>query len=45
VVEEAGGRWSDIDGSARVDARSFVVTNGVLHDEVLARLRDGSGGG
>ena len=39
VVAEAGGRWSDLDGARRVDSRSFVVTNGLLHDEVLRRLR------
>jgi histidinol-phosphatase len=39
VVEEAGGRWSDLDGARRIDSRTFLVTNGVLHDELLARLR------
>ena len=42
VVEEAGGRWSDVDGGARIDGGTFVVTNGVLHDEVLRRLRSKS---
>ncbi len=41
VVEEAGGRWSDVDGRRRIDAGTFVVTNGVMHDEVLRRLRNG----
>ncbi len=39
VVEEAGGRWSDVDGGRRLDAGTFVVTNGVMHDEILRRLR------
>jgi histidinol-phosphatase len=39
VVEEAGGRWSDLDGDRRIDTRTFLVTNGVLHDELLDRLR------
>ncbi len=41
VVEEAGGRWSDVDGRRRIDSGTFVVTNGSLHDEVLRRLREG----
>lgn len=39
LVEEAGGRWTDLDGAARIDAGTFVVTNGILHDEVRERLR------
>jgi histidinol-phosphatase len=39
LVEEAGGRWSDLEGEQRIDARSFLVTNGVLHEELLRRLR------
>ena len=41
VVEEAGGRWSDLDGLPRIDTRTFLVTNGVLHEELLRRLTDG----
>jgi histidinol-phosphatase len=40
LVEEAGGRWTDVHGEARIDSGTFVVTNGLLHDETLARLRD-----
>jgi histidinol-phosphatase len=43
VVTEAGGRWSDVEGRQRIDSGSFVVTNNVLHDEVLARLRGEEG--
>ena len=38
VVEEAGGRFTDLSGRARPDGGSVVCSNGVLHDEVLARL-------
>jgi histidinol-phosphatase len=39
IVEEAGGRWSDWSGARRLDSRTFLATNGVLHDQVLARLK------
>jgi histidinol-phosphatase len=38
VVEEAGGRFSDLAGVARPDGGSVVCSNGPLHDEVLAAL-------
>jgi histidinol-phosphatase len=38
VVEEAGGRFSDLSGAPRPDGGSVVCTNGALHDEVLALL-------
>jgi len=38
VIEEAGGRVTDAFGERRIDAASFVATNGVLHDEVLRRI-------
>ena len=38
VVEEAGGRFTDLSGAARPDGGSVVCTNGPLHDEVLAAL-------
>lgn len=48
VVEEAGGRVSDLygkplnfaDGAKMVDNRGVVVSNGVIHDRVLAALND-----
>jgi histidinol-phosphatase len=40
VVEEAGGRWSDLEGDRRIDTRTFLVSNGVLHEELLRRLRN-----
>ena len=36
IIEEAGGRWSTVDGRADADGGSFVCTNGRLHDDVLA---------
>jgi histidinol-phosphatase len=38
VVEEAGGRFTDLSGAARPDGGSVVCSNGPLHDEVLAAL-------
>ncbi len=38
IVEEAGGRWSTLDGRPDPDGKSFVCTNGELHDSVLAAL-------
>jgi histidinol-phosphatase len=39
IVEEAGGRFTDLSGAARPDGGSAVCSNGLLHDEVLAGLR------
>jgi histidinol-phosphatase len=39
LIEEAGGRATDLEGRRRMDSGSFVATNGRLHDLVLARLR------
>ena len=38
IVEEAGGRFTDLTGRARADGGSAVSTNGLLHDQVLATL-------
>jgi histidinol-phosphatase len=38
LVEEAGGRFTDLSGAARADGGSVVCTNGALHDPVLALL-------
>jgi histidinol-phosphatase len=40
IVEEAGGRFTDLGGMARPDGGSAVSSNGLLHDEVLAALAD-----
>ena len=39
IVEEAGGRVTDISGARDVGARSVIGSNGHLHEEILARLR------
>jgi histidinol-phosphatase len=39
IVEEAGGRFTDLAGNARSDGGSGVSTNGLLHDAVLEALR------
>ncbi len=38
ILDEAGARWSTVDGRDDADGGSFVCTNGVLHDEVLRML-------
>ena len=38
VVEEAGGRFTDLSGADGPDGGSVVCSNGLLHDEVLAAL-------
>ena len=39
VLEEAGGRVTDVAGRRRLDAASFVASNGLLHEAILGRLR------
>jgi histidinol-phosphatase len=38
IVEEAGGRFTDLAGNATPDGGSAVCSNGRLHQEVLSRL-------
>jgi len=38
VLEEAGGRCTTFEGGPLGHERSMVATNGLVHDEVLARL-------
>jgi histidinol-phosphatase len=38
IVEEAGGRFSDFGGNARIDSGTAVTSNGLLHDELLAAV-------
>ncbi len=38
ILDEAGARWSTLDGKADVNGGSFVCTNGVLHDDVIGAL-------
>jgi histidinol-phosphatase len=39
IVEEAGGRFSDMRGNARFDGGSALSTNGLVHDAVLEFFR------
>ena len=41
IVEEAGGKFTDFSGQARLDGGSAVSSNGLLHDEVIALLSRG----
>ncbi len=38
IVEEAGGRLTDIEGSSRLDAGHSITTNSALHELVLRTL-------
>jgi histidinol-phosphatase len=39
IVEEAGGRFTTVAGERAIDGGSAVATNGVVHGELLRRLR------
>ena len=39
VVEQAGGRCTDLRGDARIDTGDVISTNGLLHDDVVAAFR------
>jgi len=39
IVEEAGGRFSDAEGEARVDGGTAISSNGHLHDALLEAAR------
>ncbi len=43
IVEEAGGRFTDLSGMDRADGGSAVSTNGLLHAEVLGLLTGNAG--
>jgi histidinol-phosphatase len=38
LIEEAGGRVTDFAGRRLIDSGTLLATNGLLHDEILARL-------
>ena len=38
IVEEAGGRFTDLDGLRRVDGGSALSTNGLVHEEAVRSL-------
>ncbi len=39
IIEEAGGRLTDLAGQRRIDSGNAVASNGRLHDAILRRLR------
>jgi len=41
IVEEAGGKFTDLAGRAVIDGGSGVSSNGLLHVETLALLGAG----
>lgn len=44
ILSEAGGRFTDWDGTDAIDRGTGLATNGVLHDEVRALLTGGRPG-
>ena len=42
IIEEAGGRFTDWKGNATSFGKEAVATNGILHDDVLAKLTGNS---
>jgi histidinol-phosphatase len=40
VIEEAGGRFTDVRGERRIDSGTAVSSNGPLHDELIAALAE-----
>jgi histidinol-phosphatase len=40
ILEEAGGRFTDWDGTATIHGRDGLGTNGILHDRVLEILKN-----
>jgi histidinol-phosphatase len=43
IVEEAGGRWSTLDGRDDAGGGSLLCTNGLLHDDVLRAMAGAAG--
>jgi histidinol-phosphatase len=42
IVEEAGGKFTDLAGNVTADGGNALSTNGLLHDEALAALAPGA---
>ncbi len=42
IVEEAGGRITTLDGGSPTPGSNLLVSNGLVHDEVVAVLMEGS---
>jgi histidinol-phosphatase len=43
VIEEAGGRLTSFAGERSIDGGTVIASNGLLHDELLARLLEDGG--
>ncbi len=41
IVEEAGGRVTDLDGRRGLNGKTFLATNGILHEQIRERLTGG----
>jgi histidinol-phosphatase len=41
LVEEAGGRFTDLGGRPTAEAGECLASNGLVHERVLAELRRG----
>lgn len=39
IVEEAGGKFTDFQGHAKIDSGNALASNGLFHDELLAILK------
>ena len=42
LLEEAGGRFTDLRGKVTIEAGHCIGSNGLLHDHLLAVLTDAS---
>jgi histidinol-phosphatase len=40
IVEEAGGRFSDLSGAPRIDRGTAITSNGLLHHDLLAAVAE-----
>jgi len=40
IVEEAGGRFTDVHGDPRIDSGTAVTSNGLLHEDLLAAFAE-----
>lgn len=43
IIKEAGGQYSDIDGNPSIFNGSFVISNGLLHNDAIANLKSDQG--
>ncbi len=40
IIEEAGGKFTDIQGNDSIYSGNYIASNGVLHDQILAYFND-----